>query len=72
MYRVQPSRRKSRQPISQPKPTQQQDDRPLIDRFGRRHSTAVLELWPPATLKVMGVREVGSEESGNEGARPQG
>lgn len=33
-------------------------DRPLIDKHGHRHTTAILTAWSPQAIKVMGVRRL--------------
>ena len=34
---------------------------PFVDRFGHRHSAAILKNWSAAALRVMQVRRVGNE-----------
>ena len=37
-----------------------QDDRPLVDRFGHRHSMAILEAWSPRMVSIMQIRTIPS------------
>ena len=47
------------------------DDRPLIDKFGRRHSRAVLHSWSEPALRALGIRPINPNEL-EEGAQPPG
>jgi hypothetical protein len=47
------------------------DDRPLIDKFGRRHSQAVLHSWSEPALRALGIRPINPNEL-EEGAQPPG
>jgi hypothetical protein len=37
-------------------------DRPLVDRFGHRHSVAALRNWSPAMQRVMALRPANDRE----------
>jgi hypothetical protein len=39
----------------------QDEDRPLVDRYGNRHSLAVLTAWSPTMLRIMGVHPADQE-----------
>lgn len=38
-------------------------DRPLIDKYGHRHSAAVLTNWSPLAIKALGIRKVPTPET---------
>jgi hypothetical protein len=38
--------------------TEVQDERPLIDKHGRRYSQAVLRHWSPALIKALDIRPI--------------
>lgn len=40
---------------STPQRTSQNDTCELVDKFGHRHSTAVLTTWSPRLLEIMGI-----------------
>jgi hypothetical protein len=47
------------------------NDSPLIDKHGRRHSSAVLTAWSQRMLEIMGVRPINTSER-EDGAQPKG
>lgn len=64
MYSKRKKRANARTSESDAPTSSAHDDRPLIDRFGKKHSARVLTMRSPAVLKAMGIQPVdGSGES---------
>jgi hypothetical protein len=49
--------------------TEALDERPLIDKHGRRYSTAVLRHWSPAMIKALDIRPITDREEAKTQAR---
>jgi hypothetical protein len=55
-------------PMSAPA-TEAQDERPLIDKHGRRYSQAVLRHWSPAMIKALDIRPITDSQEAKSRAR---